>query len=231
MLGKDSVIYSFAGPWGVRVELHSSLLMLGLVLIGFGGGGSLQDLYYDIVFVAIILASIYLHELGHAWGCLVQGIPVRRVVLYGGGGFCEHERSPSPYQSELIVAMGPIVNLTLWACASLLWPLMGEGDLAWAMYIVAYVNLFLALLNLLPVHPLDGGKLFELALMRVLPAATATRISGGVGLFIAVLWIPAMLISFLTIGLVLFFMPVRSRVFQARPRRTRFPPAFAVWKV
>ena len=207
MFGNDKVLYRFRGPWGVPVELHSSLLFLVLVLIGFGGGGSLTDLYYDLMFVAILLGSIYIHELGHAWGCLVQDVPVRRVVLYGGGGYCEQARSATRYQSELIVAMGPIVNLTLWAFASLLWPIAGNGDLSWALYLTAYVNLFLAVLNLLPVHPLDGGKLFELALMRALPAETATRISGGVGLVISVLWIPAMLVSFLTIGLVLFFIP------------------------
>lgn len=222
MFGNDKTIYSFTGPWGVRVELHSSLLMLVLVLIGFGGADSLKHLYYDALFVVILLVSIYLHELGHAWGCLVQGIPVRRVVLYGGGGYCEHARSASPYQSELIVAMGPIVNLALWASASLLWPLMGNGDVAWALYLVAYVNLFLAILNLLPVHPLDGGKLFELALMRALPAATATRISGGVGLVIAVLWIPAMLVSYLTIGLVLFFIPsIQAHLEMVRGHRNR----------
>ena len=207
MFGNDKVLFRFRGPWGVPVEVHSSLLILVLLLIAIGGGGSLNDLYYDLMFISILLGSIYLHELGHAWGCLVQGVPVRRVVLYGGGGYCQQARSSTRYQTELIVAMGPIVNLTLWAVASLLWPVMGDGDLSWALYLTAYVNLFLALLNLLPVHPLDGGKLFELALMRVLPPQTATRVSGGVGLVISVLWIPAMLLCFLTIGLALFFIP------------------------
>jgi stage IV sporulation protein FB len=69
------------------------------------------------------------------------------------------------------------------------------------------MNLFLALFNLLPVHPLDGGKLFQLALMRALPTRTAIRISGGVGLVLAVLWLPGMLWLYFNVGLVLFFFP------------------------
>lgn len=205
MFGKDKAIYSFRGPFGVPVEIHSSILILMLIFIGFGGTPT--DLYYDIMFVAIIIASIFLHEVGHAWGCLIQGIPVKRVVIYGGGGYCEHARSASNYENELIVAMGPIVNLAVWAVASMMWPSLGSGDLSYAVYMIAYVNLFLAILNLLPVHPLDGGKLFELALIRVLPTEIATRISGAVGFVLSVIWIPAMILSFLTLGLVLFFIP------------------------
>jgi len=70
----------------------------------------------------LLTGSIFLHELGHAWGTIVQGIPVRRIMIYGGGGFCERSRSASVKQRELIVAMGPIVNLVIWAFASLSLP-------------------------------------------------------------------------------------------------------------
>ena len=74
-------------------------------------GGTPRDFAFDLMFFAILIGSIYLHELGHAWGCLIQGVPVRRVMIYGGGGFCEPTRSSTRYEQELIVAMGPIVNL------------------------------------------------------------------------------------------------------------------------
>jgi Zn-dependent protease len=155
----------------------------------------------------MLIGSIFLHEVGHAWGCKVQGVPVRRIMIHGGGGFCEHARSPSYEQQELIVAMGPIVNLVIWALASLAAPMMAPGIAQWAVFWLAWINLFLALFNLLPVHPLDGGKLFQLFLLRFLPAGTATRISGGIGLIIAVLWIPGMVWLYFNIGLVLFFFP------------------------
>ena len=79
------------------------------------------------------ITFIFLHELGHAWGCQVQGIPVRRIVLHGGGGFCEHTRSGTRTEQELIIAMGPLVNLALWALGSLV---------TWYIVSNSYVSLF-----------------------------------------------------------------------------------------
>ena len=116
--------------------------------------------------------------------------------------------------------MGPIVNLMIWALASLGSQFFELGVLAWALYWLAMINLFLALFNLLPVHPLDGGKLFQLGLLRFLPAATATRISGGVGLAFAVLWLPGMLWLYFNVGLVLFFFPpIRPHLQMLRLKR------------
>ncbi|MGI9367890.1 MAG: site-2 protease family protein [Ruegeria sp.] len=169
------------------------------------------SLPYALGVVAIMLTSILLHELGHAWGCLVQGIRVNRVVLYGGGGFCEHRRSTSSYEDELIVAMGPIVNLTVWAVCSLVHPLISSPDIAWAFSVAADLNLWLAPFNLLPLMLLDGGRLFHAILHRFLPPRTATRITGFVGLFGVLFWIPLMYFSYYSFGFVFLFFPPLMR--------------------
>lgn len=198
-------IFEFRGPWGVPVQIGGSLILLLLLILNFGG--STWTLGYQLVFAAILIGSIYLHELGHAWGCLIQGVPVRRIMIYGGGGFCERTRSATRYEQELIVAMGPIVNLALWAIAGLLSNLVSDPQVYWVLITIAWINGFLAIFNLIPVHPLDGGKLFELALCRLMPAALAGRISGLVGLAISILWIPIMAWVFVTAGFVFFFLP------------------------
>lgn len=195
----------FRGPFGVPVEIGASIVFLPLILIDMSG--SARAMSYDLIFLAIVIGSIFLHEVGHAWGALIQGVPVRRIVLYGGGGVCEQARSASRYESELIVAMGPIVNLAIWAMATLLLPLTHNPEIAWIVSAVAYVNLFLAILNLMPMMPLDGGRLFHLLLLRVLPPVAATRIAGAIGLLLAVVWLPLMVGSFVYLGLVLFFLP------------------------
>ena len=211
MNGSGSTILEFRGPFGVPVVIQSSIIFLGLILIGFSGG--VANLIYSAIFFAMLVLSIFLHEFGHAWGCIVQGVPVRRVVIFGGGGFCEYARAPTPYQSELIVAMGPIVNFAIWAVISLGHTWIGGGlvfdnyYLTIALLDLAWINLFLGILNMIPVVPLDGGRLLQLGLMRFFPAATATRITGGVGLAFSVLWFPAMFFSFVFYGLVLFFFP------------------------
>ncbi len=204
MFGTDKVLFQFRGPWGIPVQVAPSLLMLALIFVSLLGTA---DLTISLTFVGMMVLSIFLHELGHAWGCRVQGVGVRRIMLHGGGGFCEHDRVRSADQQELIVAMGPIVNLALWAMASLISPYLSDGLLGSAVHWFAQINLFLAIFNLLPVMPLDGGKLFQLALMRVVPAAQATRMAGWVGLVLSLIWIPTMIWVFFSFGLVLFFIP------------------------
>ena len=208
MFGNETPIFEFKGPWGVPVQVGGSLVFLVVMFVAVVG--SVDAMVYNLIFVAMLVLSIFLHELGHAWGTLVQGLNVRRIMIYGGGGFCERASSATRYQDEFIVAMGPIVNLAIWAIASLaidIGLVPGGGMVMWAVSTLATMNLFLALFNLIPVQPLDGGKLFQLGLMRILPPLTATRLAGGIGVIFSILWIPAMIICFLTFGLVLFFMP------------------------
>ena len=215
---RDNPLFEFRGPWGVPVQIGVTILLLPLIFIDFGGTS--RDLAFDVMFTAILLGSIFLHELGHAWGALVQGVPVERIVLYGGGGFCQQKRSAARYETELIVAMGPLVNLALWALAGLTWPHIGDPEVRWVFQTIAWVNGFLFVMNMIPVHPLDGGKLFQLALLRVLPSEAAILVSGSVGLFVAILWLPAMVSFYLATGAALFFIPsVRLHWEMLRQRR------------
>lgn len=205
MFSDNNPIYEFRGPWGVPVQIGASIILLPLLLIDFGG--SARAFAFDLMFLAILVGSIYLHELGHAWGCLIQGVPVERIMLYGGGGFCERKRSATRHEQELIVAMGPIVNLVLWAVAGLIAPLISDPETAWVFRTISSVNGFLAVLNLLPVQPLDGGKLFELGMHRLFAPRIAMAIAGGVGLVFAVVWIPVMVAGYMAFGFILFFIP------------------------
>ncbi|MGR3289958.1 MAG: site-2 protease family protein, partial [Paracoccaceae bacterium] len=153
------------------------------------------SILYDFIFFGLLMGSVFLHELGHAWGCLIQGVPVRCIKLNGIGGACERNQSVTCYEHELIVAMGPIVNLAIWAVASLIAPYVPAGNISWTLEILAYVNLLLALFNLVPVMPLDGGKLFQLLLVRFMAPQTATRICSRVGPVSAIICIPLILFA------------------------------------
>ncbi|MEO1536388.1 MAG: site-2 protease family protein [Pseudomonadota bacterium] len=187
------------------MEVNASFLLLPLLLVDFSGTG--RDLAFDAMFLLILFSSLLLHELGHAWGALVQGVPVRRIVLHCAGGFCERERSTTRHEQELVVAMGPIVSLTLWATAGLIAPFIADPEIAWVFWTISGLNGFIAVLNLLPVNPLDGGKLFALLMHRVFPMKRAMVISAAVGLGCAVLWVPLTLYGFAEFGFVFFFLP------------------------
>lgn len=223
MMHTETAIFRFRGPWNVEVEIAPSILFLICVIVGVNAGAGAPALIEAAIIVAILVASILLHEFGHVWGALVQGVRVDRVVLHGGGGYCQHAAAGAR-ASELIVAMGPLVNLALWAVLSLgaeaLWASVPSDPLApplaafarriefasW-LWFAANLNLMLFVLNLIPVQRLDGGKLLHLALLRVLPESRALQLAGGIGLICAVLWIPAMILVFVTFGFVLLFMP------------------------
>ena len=223
MFQDTNPVFEFRGPFGIPVQIGGSIFLL-LAFFAYTGSG---DIAWTAAFVVMLMASIFLHEMGHAWACLVQGVPVRRVMLYGGGGFCERARSATAHQQELIVAMGPIVNLVLWALASLasdaLWtnvfanasaytdPTLilssPQARLAEYLGLFAHINGFLAVFNLLPVQPLDGGKLLHLVMLRLTPQHLAMTITGGIGLVLSILWIPGMLIAFGMGWWLLFFIP------------------------
>ncbi len=205
MLKDDNPIFETQGPWGVPIQVGASIILLPLIFVSFNG--TPEAMMYDLIFVGLLIFSILAHELGHAWGALIQNVRVKRIMLHGGGGFCEHSIATTRYEDELIVAMGPIVNLVIWAVASLIEPYLAPGMFGWSVYFLAQINLFLALFNLLPVMPLDGGKLFQLMLLRFLPDVTATQISGWVGVVLTVLWVPMMLWVYVTMGFILFFFP------------------------
>ncbi len=224
MFGNETPIFTFRGPFGVPVEVGGSIIFLALLFVGFGATSS-EALMQGLIMFAMVVLAIFLHEFGHAWGARVQGVPVHKVVIYGGGGYCQ-TASRGARESELIVAMGPIVNLALWAISSLaawyvlesvsgienLTPEQLDGLYKWYvaygyLQTFAWINLVLFVLNLVPVQPLDGGKLFHLALLRVMPQMPALRLAGIVGLVFAVLWVPAMLFVYFEFGWMLLFIP------------------------
>lgn len=209
----DNALFGFTGPFGVPVSVKQSLLMLAAVLFAFVG---VMD--GNIGFVALLLifliVSIYLHELGHALGAKSQGVAVKQIVLHGGGGFCAHGPAGAK-ESLVLIASGPLVNLTLWLAS---WPISDVvlalgGDTPQVAQIARYIlffgtiNLWLFIFNMIPVLPLDGGRLFYLALWWRLPQGTAMKVTGLVGLIISILWIPAAFAAFYFLGFILFFFP------------------------
>ena len=227
MMNSEKPLFTWFGPWGLPVQVMPSTAFLLLLFVGLSAG-SVEEMAWGLNMFAIVVVAIFLHELGHAWGAHVQGITVHRIVLHGGGGFCEH-RSAGAYASELIVLMGPLVNLALWAVLSLgAWTMLPDfpgyeaTDEVWEAFFAANatrfeviywletaarINLMLFALNMIPVQPLDGGKLLHLLLLRVMRQDLALTVVGGFGLVCTLLWVPAMIGMYWYIGFVLLFFP------------------------
>jgi Zn-dependent protease/CBS domain-containing protein len=132
------------------------------------------------VFVVLLFASVLLHELGHALVAKQQGIGVRAMTLWMLGGYTEMEREPRTPAGEFLVALaGPVVSLVL-GLAGLAGVVTLESGVARELAIqVALSNLSVAVFNVLPGLPLDGGSLVRAAVWKVGGNRHAGTIAAG----------------------------------------------------
>ena len=194
---------------GIPIYLHFSwLIIFGLIAWTLSTGyfpAQSPDLpassYWAKGLVASLLffVSILLHELGHAFVARRQGLRTLSITLFVFGGVAQLEKDPKDGRAEFwMAAAGPVASLALaglfYTLANL--PLVGASAAAVARYL-ALINLMLALFNLVPAFPMDGGRLLRGALWGPLGKARATRIASGAGTLFAFLLISAGVFSLL----------------------------------
>lgn len=150
--------------------------------------------------LAVLLGlSVLAHELGHCFAALHFHIPVRQVRLYLIGGVSELGRSPATAAEEsLVAAAGPAVSILLTAACWAGWAITPTGSVAaLVMLELALANGIVAVFNLLPALPLDGGRVLRAAIWRV----TGRRRGGTMAAVICGLAIAAALLVVAAVAL------------------------------
>jgi Zn-dependent protease/CBS domain-containing protein len=144
------------------------------------------------VTVILMFGSVLLHELGHSVVALRYKIPVRSITLFVFGGVAQIGAEPPSAMAEFWIAIaGPITSFALAILFGLLQPLVGAFGplLAMARYL-AYINGILALFNLIPGFPLDGGRVFRAVVWGITKSLNrATLIAANLGRIIAYFFI------------------------------------------
>lgn len=113
-------------------------------------------------FAVLLYLSVLLHEVSHALMARAFGFEVRSVTLHFLGGVTEIEGESDTARREFwIAAVGPITSLGIAVVAWAVSFLAPDGLLLFACQALAYSNLVVGLLNLLPGLPLDGGRVFR----------------------------------------------------------------------
>lgn len=177
---------------GIPIYLDMLFVLVVMVFCyPYFTSGNTQLMSAGLIIVAGILASILLHELGHAFAGRMLGVGVSHIELTGLGGVAHFERSlpRSAFQRSVIYLAGPAVNLALWQVLGLFAGEaagFGRSMLALPLAVLATVNMFLLVFNLLPAYPLDGGRTLEAWLGAVLSPLWSTRIVAGLGLIVAI---------------------------------------------
>ncbi len=112
----------------------------------------------------LFFASVLAHELAHSLVARAHGIPVKSITLFIFGGVSLITKEAKKARAEMLMAgAGPACSLALSAFFGLLWFITSNGvePVAAMAFWLAYVNLVLAVFNLIPGFPLDGGRVFR----------------------------------------------------------------------
>ncbi|MDJ0649150.1 MAG: site-2 protease family protein [Xenococcaceae cyanobacterium MO_188.B19] len=157
--------------FGIPFYINPSwFFVLGLVTLSYGGElanfpqlNGIIPWLLGLVVAILLFASVLAHELGHSFVAIAQGIQVKSITLFLFGGLASLEKeSETPLQSLLVAIAGPLVSLLLFGI------FLGIGNsiplnppLQAIISLLAAINLALALFNMIPGLPLDGGNVLK----------------------------------------------------------------------
>ncbi len=187
--------FSLGRLFGSELKVHVTFFLL-LAWVGFAAysSGGMSAAVENLIFVLALFACVVAHEFGHALMARRFGIKTPDITLLPIGGLARLERMPeNPIQEVWVALAGPAVNIVIWIIliafgAGMPFETMTQIDstapglLNW----LAYVNLLLAVFNMIPAFPMDGGRVFRALLCLKMDRVKATRVAALAGQAVAV---------------------------------------------
>lgn len=182
--------------FGIPLFLDPSWFLI-VILVTFGNAQSFLPRFGAVSWLAgfvmalLLFGSVLLHELGHSLVALRQGITVKSITLFLFGGVAAIEReSKTPLGAFGVAIAGPMVSLALFAVFALAAQLFPTGSLVRILTLnLSETNLVLALFNMIPGLPLDGGQVLKALVWQITGdkfqgvrwAAASGKFFGGLG--------------------------------------------------
>lgn len=161
-----------------------------MVLLHALEGRSVQAVVSGVAFIIALFACVVLHEFGHALTARRFGIPTKDITLLPIGGMARLERMPEkPWQEFWVAMAGPLVSFAIAAVIYLALFLAGGFQPVKGLSItggpflerILVANVVLAVFNLIPAFPMDGGRVLRALLATRLDHVRATQIAASVG--------------------------------------------------
>ncbi len=182
---------------GVFIHWTFTLIILFILYKNYKAGHTAEQMLWSVVFVLSIFGTVFLHELGHALAALQFGVKTKDITILPIGGMARLEKIPEKPKEEFVVAIaGPAVNVILAVITGLfinfpapeqLADILQGGVNASNFFIQFFVvNIWLAIFNLVPAFPMDGGRILRALLSIKLPRYLATKIAARVGQILAI---------------------------------------------
>lgn len=202
--------------FGIDIKVHWTffLLLAFFAFLGFSRSGSVLEALILMALVIALFICVLMHEYGHSLVAQRLGIDIEDITLLPIGGLARMAAMPEKPMDEVKIAIaGPLVNLVLAPIllvvafllgANLLDPagLTSIGSFTQVVVYLGIINVALAVFNLLPAFPMDGGRILRGLLASRLGAVRATDVASRVGQIFAV--------GFFLVGL--FYNPILSLV-------------------
>ncbi|WP_273847364.1 site-2 protease family protein [Rubrobacter calidifluminis] len=195
--------FKIGRAFGIDVKVHWTFFLL-LLVFGYSAYSSSESLTTTLITIGLIIALfvfVLLHEFGHSLVAQRLGIEIPDITLLPLGGLARMKSMPEKPLDEVKIAIaGPLVNVVLAAIFFLAsFGFGGEGtgtpgimpNRGTAGQILEYLaltNLALALFNMIPAFPMDGGRVLRGLLATRLGNVRATEISASIGQFFAFLF-------------------------------------------
>ena len=180
---------------GTSIKIHFTFLLF-LVWIFFAGwaAGGAPAAWDGLAFIVLLFVCVLAHEFGHIFMARAFGVPTPDVTLLPIGGVSRLARIPEKPSEEFLIAIaGPMVNvviafgLVLLAGAHLDPARLATMESPQVSFVdrLATVNLFLAIFNLIPAFPMDGGRVLRALLAIKLGHVRATEVAASIGQLVA----------------------------------------------
>jgi stage IV sporulation protein FB len=183
---------------GTAVRVHITfLLFLGWLFGASYVASGAATAWSTLIFLLLLFACVLAHEFGHIFTARAFGVSTPDVTLLPIGGVARLERIPEePWEEFLIAIAGPLVNVVIaFGLVALAGARLSTADL-YAMESahvslvdrLAAVNLFLAVFNMIPAFPMDGGRVLRALLATRLEYTRATQLAASIGQGMALLF-------------------------------------------
>src|SRR6266496_4124214 len=204
--------------FGIQIGLHYSWLLIAvLIVLSLAGQFAATNPQWSpniiwgvsILTALLFFATIIIHELSHAAIAKARGLPVRSITLFALGGVAQIEKEASDAKTEFWMGIaGPITSaliglICLGIAAGLGWNPSYHHQSPWAAMLgwLGVINLALAVFNMVPGFPLDGGRVLRASIWWITgDASRATRIAAGIGQSIAFAFIIVRLVRFFNVA-------------------------------
>ena len=180
---------------GLKISIHPLFLLFGIYFALTGKVFS---------FIIYTLTAV-IHEMGHYIASEKLGYGLKKIVLMPYGALIKGDVCGISYKDECKIALyGPLYNLVIVVVCVALWWVVPETYPYTDLIVVA--NLSLAIVNLIPCYPLDGGRFLLATLSLILPRKKAKKIVEGLGFLFALVLLGLFVYScFVGINLTLLF--------------------------